>query len=76
MIAVPNPRTIHVPSAGIGRELLVEQVLDDRKAGADGKAGDRGIDEKADAMRADQRDDDERFGELLDGGSDIARCTS
>ena len=76
MIAVPKPRTIHVPTPASGTSVLVVEVLDDREAGADGKAEDRRIDEEADAVRADQRDDDERLAELLDDGPDVAAVSA
>ena len=49
------------------------QVLDDCEAGADGEAADRGVDREADAMGANQYDDDRRFHELLDHRSHVAR---
>ena len=60
MIAVPKPRTIHVPMPASGSEPQVVEVLDQREAGADGEAEDRRVDQEADAVRADQRDDDQR----------------
>ena len=67
--AAHDPR----PHAGVGNLLQVEEVLDDREAGADREAEDRRIDEEADAMRADQDDDDQALQQLLDDGPDVAR---
>ena len=66
MIAVPKPRTIQSAEARVRHEDLVPDVLDDREAGADGKAVDRGVDQEADPVRADQGDDDQRLAEFLD----------
>ena len=61
--------------AGIGNQLLVVDVLDNREAGADGEAEDRRVDEEADPMRADQRNDDEPLAELLDDRTDDSACS-
>ena len=73
MIAVPKPRTIHVPMPASGARSQVVEVLDQREAGADGEAEDRRVDEEADAMRADQRDDDQPLQQFLDDRRDVAR---
>ena len=73
MIAVPKPRTIHVPMPASGHLVQIVEVLDQRESGADGEAEDRRIDQEADAMRADQRDDDEALQQLLDDRRDVAR---
>ena len=49
------------------------RILDERESRAHGEAEDRGIHEEADAVRADQRDDDEALQELLDDRRDVAR---
>ena len=54
-------------------DLEEVDVLDERESRAHGEAEDRGIDEEADAVRADQRDDDETLQELLDDRRDVAR---
>ena len=59
--------------AGVLDDLQEVDVLDERESGADGEAEDRRVDEEADAMRADQRDDDEPLQELLDDRRDVAR---
>ena len=61
MIAVPKPRTIQVPIPASSTTSQEVEVLDERETRADGEAEDRGVDQEADAMRADQRDDDERL---------------
>ena len=73
MIAVPKPRTIQVPMPASGTIFEVVEVLDQRESGADGEAEDRRVDQEADAVRADQRDDDEALQELLDDRRDVAR---
>ena len=67
--AAHDPR----PDAGVRDEPQVVEVLDQREAGAHCEAEDRGVDEEADAMRANQRDDDEPFQNLLDDRRDVAR---
>ena len=52
MIAVPKPRTTHVADAGVGNQVLVVEVLDDREARADGEAEDRRVDQEPDPVRA------------------------
>ena len=73
MIAVPKPRTIQVPMPASRSDLQEVEVLDQREAGADGEAEDRRVDEEADAVHADQRDDDQAFQQLLDDRRDVAR---
>ena len=73
MNAVPKPRTIHVPDAGVGDRTQEVQVLDHGETGADREAADRGVDQEADAMGADQHDDHRRLQELLDQRRDVAR---
>ena len=60
------------PEAGVGDQMLIPDVLDDGEARPHRKAENRRVDQEADPMGADQHDDDEPLGELLDGGTRIA----
>ena len=51
--------------ARLRRLVQVVEVLDQREARADGEAEDRRVDEEADAVHADQGDDDQRLEEFL-----------
>ena len=59
--------------AGVGNQLLVVHVLDDREARTGSEAKDRGVDQEPDPVALDEADDDERLGELLDHGRHVAR---
>jgi hypothetical protein len=67
-----SPSSSRASEAGIGNQSQEIHVLDQREARADGEAEDRRVDEEADAMGVDQRDDDERLHEFLDDGRDVA----
>jgi hypothetical protein len=67
--------TAHDPhrDVRIGELLQVPEVLDQREAGADGEAEDRGVDQEADAVRAHQRHHHARLEQLLDERGQRAR---
>ena len=50
----------HQPGAGavVGEDGQIDDVLDDREAGADGEAGDDRVELVADAVEAEEQDDD------------------
>ena len=67
--AAHDPRA----DARVLHDLQEVDVLDQRESRADGEAEDRRVDEKSDAMGANQSDDDEALQELLDDRRDVAR---
>ena len=72
MIAVPKPRTIHVPMPASGASLQIVEILDQREPGADREAHDRRIHQESDAMRANQRDDHQTLQQFLDDRRHVA----
>ena len=65
----------HEPGAKarVRRHRQVVEVLDQREAGADRQTEDRGVDEEADAVRADERDDHQRLQAFFDQRRAVAR---
>ena len=69
--AVPNPRTRKVPAPACGQQMEVVQVLRDAEAGSHGEAADRRVHQEADAVRANQRHQDQRLEQLLADRGDV-----
>ena len=56
----------------IGKAQQIDDVLDDRETGADGEAGNDGVELVADAVEAEEEDDGEALDRLLDPRRDKA----